>query len=195
MWARGFKKLSLSRQSLVNIKRQCVHTSIVRDKSAEGHVTTHHTVHPRESDARWSEVPMERVQDESDVVIVGAGPAGLSAAIRLKQLAAKCDKEIKVTVIEKASELGGHTLSGACIETRALDELIPDWKDKDSPLKTPVTADIFKYLTEKSAYNIPIFKSLPMYNHGNYIVRLGHVVKWLGKYHILYHWIYCFRVN
>ncbi|XP_015786049.1 electron transfer flavoprotein-ubiquinone oxidoreductase, mitochondrial isoform X2 [Tetranychus urticae] len=173
MWLRSLK---LSRQISANFIRNYS----VKEPSSEGHVTTHYSIHSRELDPRWKDISMERVQDESDVVIVGAGPAGLSAAIRLKQLAAKSNKEIKVTVVEKASELGGHTLSGACIETKALDELIPDWKERDSPLKTPVTKDIFRYLTEKSAFNIPIFKSLPMYNHGNYIVRLGHVVQWLG---------------
>lgn len=158
-----------------------LHRSVPYYKSAEGHTTTHYSIHPRENDPRWAEVPMERFGDEVDVCIVGAGPAGLSTAIKLKQLAQQANREIKVTVIEKASEVGGHTLSGACIESKALDELLPNWKDMDHPLKTVVNRDVFKYLTEKSAINIPIFKGLPMYNHGNYIVRLGHVVKWLGK--------------
>ncbi|CAD5121441.1 DgyrCDS9950 [Dimorphilus gyrociliatus] len=124
---------------------------------------------------------MERYADEADVVIVGGGPAGLSAAIRIKQLAADAGKEIRVCLLEKASLIGGNTLSGACIETSALNELIPDWKEKGAPMKTKVTKDKFALLTEKSRIPIPVFPGLPMYNHGNYIVRLGNLVSWLGE--------------
>ena len=119
---------------------------------------------------------MERYADEADVVIVGAGPSGLSAAIRLKQL----NSDLRVCVIEKAANVGGHILSGACLEPRALDELIPDWKEKNAPLNTPVTEDKFNILTATGQIPVPILRGMPMHNHGNYIVRLGHFVKWLG---------------
>ncbi|XP_043196518.1 electron transfer flavoprotein-ubiquinone oxidoreductase, mitochondrial-like [Amphibalanus amphitrite] len=144
-------------------------------------ITTHYTICPRDQDPRWKDVDMERVSDETDVLIVGGGPAGLSAAIRLKQLAAEKGQELSVTVVEKASELGGHTLSGACIEPQPLNELIPDWKERGAPLNTPVTADKFAFLTERRRIPIPILPGFPMHNDGNYVVRLGHVVRWLGE--------------
>ncbi|RWS29464.1 Electron transfer flavoprotein-ubiquinone oxidoreductase-like protein [Leptotrombidium deliense] len=144
-------------------------------------ITTHYSVHPRNEDKRWKDVPMERVAEDVDVCVVGGGVAGLSAAIRLKQLSNEKGKELKVTLVEKASALGAHILSGACIETKALDELFPNWKELNAPLKTPVTEDVFRILTENKALSVPIFKGTPMYNHGNYIVRLGHFVEWLGE--------------
>jgi len=144
-------------------------------------ITTHYTIHPRENDKRWSDIDMERVADESDVLIVGGGPAGMTTAIKLKQLAKQHDMDLSVTLVEKASEIGGHTLSGACIETSALEELFPDWKDREAPLHTPVVKDKMGVLTETRYIPVPMFKGLPMYNHGNYLVRLGNFVKWLGE--------------
>ncbi|XP_013920632.1 PREDICTED: electron transfer flavoprotein-ubiquinone oxidoreductase, mitochondrial [Thamnophis sirtalis] len=144
-------------------------------------ITTHYTIHPREKDKRWEGISMERFAEEADVVIVGAGPAGLSAAIRLKQLASEHGKEIRVCLVEKAAQIGAHTLSGACLEPRALEELFPDWKERGAPLHTPVTEDRFGILTKNYRIPVPILPGLPMVNHGNYIVRLGHFVSWLGE--------------
>lgn len=112
---------------------------------------------------------------EFDALIVGAGPAGLSAAIRLKQLA----PEASVCVVEKGGEVGAHILSGAVLEPRALNELIPDWQKKGAPLNTPATEDRFRYLTATRAIRLPTPPQ--MNNHGNYIVSLGDVVRWLGS--------------
>lgn len=117
-----------------------------------------------------------------DVVIVGAGPAGLAAAIRLKQLALANGNDISVVVLEKGSELGAHTLSGAVIDPIGLDALIPDWRDRGAPVKTPVTEDRFLYLGPAGEVKLPNFIMPPlMNNHGNYIVSLGDLVRWLGE--------------
>ncbi|QQZ43835.1 electron transfer flavoprotein-ubiquinone oxidoreductase [Pseudomonas sp. SK3(2021)] len=126
---------------------------------------------------------MEREYMEFDVVIVGAGPAGLSAACRLKQKAAEAGKEISVCVVEKGSEVGAHILSGAVFEPRALNELFPDWKELGAPLNTPVKRDdIYVLKNAESASKVPdFFVPKTMHNEGNYIISLGNLCRWLAQ--------------
>ena len=129
-----------------------------------------------------SETAVERESMEFDVVIVGAGPAGLAAAIRLKQAAAEAEEELNVVVLEKGSEVGAHILSGAVIDPVGLDALIPEWREQGAPLTTEVTRDKFLVLGPAGELSLPNFM-MPwlMSNHGNYIGSLGDVVRWLGE--------------
>ena len=128
-----------------------------------------------------SEGAQERDSMEFDVVIVGAGPSGLSAAIRLKQLCTQNEVDLSVCILEKGSEVGAHILSGAVLEPRAINELIPDWKERGAPLNTPVSEEKFVFLTRTNAIRLPnFFLPLELNNHGNYIISLGNLCRWLA---------------
>lgn len=122
---------------------------------------------------------MTRESMDFDVVIVGAGPAGLATSIRLAQLAASANKPVNICIIDKGERVGANILSGAVIEPRALDELLPDWRNQNPPAHTPVTKDEFIFLTEQKAWRLPTPPQ--MKNHGNYIVSLGQFCRWLAE--------------
>src|SRR5437764_13149649 len=141
-----------------------------KNREAAGSVST------REEVMAANELPPRETM-EFDVVIVGAGPAGLVAAIRLKQL----NPDLAVVVVEKGSEVGAHILSGAVIDPIALDRLLPGWREEDSPIKQPVTEDRFYWLGAARAFRLPALPMPPlMSNHGNFVVSLGNVCRWLA---------------